>query len=169
MRKPSPADELRGQLPALLPKLRRFARVIAGNVHDADDLVQVAIEKALRRADLWQPGTRLESWMFGIMKNAWIDEIRSRSRRTRVHAPEEAGTDIGEDPTEGRDILLSVQSAMARLPDDQRIALALVLVAGYSYKDSAELLGIPIGTLTSRLARGREALASMLQDGEDGS
>jgi RNA polymerase sigma-70 factor (ECF subfamily) len=169
MRKPSPADELRGQLPALLPKLRRFARVIAGNVHDADDLVQVAIEKALRRADLWQPGTRLESWMFGIMKNAWIDEIRSRSRRTRVHAPEEAGTDIGEDPTEGRDILLSVQSAMARLPDDQRIALALVLVAGYSYKDSAELLGIPIGTLTSRLARGREALASMLQDGEDSS
>ena len=57
MRKPSPADELRGQLPALLPKLRRFARVIAGNVHDADDLVQVAMEKALRRADLWQPGT----------------------------------------------------------------------------------------------------------------
>jgi RNA polymerase sigma-70 factor (ECF subfamily) len=165
----SPADQVSAALGELLPRLRRFARVITRNVADADDLVQVAVEKALSRAAQWRPGTRVDSWMFGIMKNAWIDEIRSRSRRTRVHAPEEAGTDIGEDPTEGRDILLSVQSAMARLPDDQRIALALVLVAGYSYKDSAELLGIPIGTLTSRLARGREALASMLQDGEDGS
>jgi RNA polymerase sigma-70 factor (ECF subfamily) len=168
MRKPSSADLVRAELPALLPRLRRFARVIAGNVHDADDLVQVAIEKALRRAELWQPGTRLESWLFGIMKNAWIDEIRSRVRRTRVHAPEEAAADIGEDPTESREILLSVQTAMARLPEDQRIALALVLVAGYSYKDSAELLGIPIGTLTSRLARGREALASLLRDEEEG-
>ena len=168
MKKPTSADEVRAQLPGLLPRLRRFGRVIAGNVHDADDLVQVAVEKALTRAEQWQPGTRLESWMFGIMKNAWIDEVRSRMRRGRVHAPEEAGFDVGEDPTEGRDVLLSVQSAMRWLPDEQRLAIALVLVAGYSYKDSAELLGIPIGTLTSRLARGREALQSMLDEGGDG-
>jgi RNA polymerase sigma-70 factor (ECF subfamily) len=155
-------DEVRTQLAGLLPRLRRLARVIAGNVHDADDLVQVAIEKALTHAHQWQPGTRLESWMFGIMKNAWIDELRSRGRRARIHAPEEAGAAVGEDPTGDRDFLLSLQAAMARLPDEQRMAIALVLVAGYSYKDSAELLGVPIGTLTSRLARGREALQSML-------
>lgn len=160
----TPADEVRAQLPALLPTLRRFARVIAGNVADADDLVQVAVEKALTRASLWQPGTRLEAWMFGIMKNAWIDQVRSRRRRERVHAPEEAGSHVGDHSAESQDILLSVQAAMARLPDEQRLALALVLVAGYSYKDAAEILGVPIGTLTSRLARGREALASMLAD-----
>jgi RNA polymerase sigma-70 factor (ECF subfamily) len=160
----TPADEVRAQLPALLPALRRFARVIAGNVADADDLVQVAVEKALTRASLWQPGTRLEAWMFGIMKNAWIDQVRSRRRRERVHAPEEAGSHVGDDSAESRDVLLSVQTAMARLPDEQRLALALVLVAGYSYKDAAEILGVPIGTLTSRLARGRGALQSMLAD-----
>ena len=161
------AEEIRARLPALLPSLRRFARVIAGNVADADDLVQVAIEKALTRASLWQQGTRLESWMFGIMKNAWIDQIRSRRRHERVFAPEEAGANVGDDSASSQDILLSVQAAMARLPDEQRMALALVLVAGYSYKDSAEILGIPIGTLTSRLARGREALQAML--GEAGA
>lgn len=169
MSTPTPADQVRAELPALLPKLRRFARVIARNVADADDLVQVAVEKALTRANLWQPGTRLENWMFGIMKNAWIDEMRSRRRRDRVHAPEEAGANVGEDPAQARDVLLSVQAAMARLPDEQRLALALVLVAGYSYKDSAEILGVPIGTLTSRLARGREALQSMLGDEGDGA
>jgi RNA polymerase sigma-70 factor, ECF subfamily len=165
----TPEDEVRAQLPALLPSLRRFGRVIAGNAHDADDLVQVAIEKALTRANLWRPGTRLEAWMFGIMKNAWIDEIRSRRRRDRVFAPEEAGSHVGDESAASRETLLSVQAAMARLPDEQRLALALVLVAGYSYKDAAEVLDVPIGTLTSRLARGREALQSMLgETGEAG-
>lgn len=166
MSTPSPSDGIRAQLGEMLPQLRRFARVITRNVQDADDLVQVAVEKALTRAEQWRPGSRLDSWMFGIMKNAWIDEVRARRRRGRVHAPEEAGADVGDDSAESRDILLSVQSAMERLPDEQRIALALVLVAGYSYKDSAELLGIPIGTLTSRLARGRESLQAMLGGGE---
>jgi RNA polymerase sigma-70 factor (ECF subfamily) len=156
------ADEVRAQIGELLPRLRRFARVITRNVADADDLVQVAVEKALARAAQWRPGSRLDSWMFGIMKNAWVDEIRARRRRQRVHAPEEAGAAVGDSSAAARDIALSVQAAMARLPEEQRMAIALVLVEGLSYKDAAESLGIPIGTLTSRLARGREALQALL-------
>jgi RNA polymerase sigma-70 factor (ECF subfamily) len=155
-------DDVRAQLAELLPRLRRFARVITRNVADADDLVQVAVEKALARAAQWRPGSRLDNWMFGIMKNAWIDEIRSRRRRERVHAPEEAGATVGDTSATSRDIALSVQAAMARLPEEQRMAIALVLVEGLSYKDAAESLGIPMGTLTSRLARGREALQVLL-------
>lgn len=156
------ADDVRAQLAELLPRLRRFARVITRDVADADDLVQVAVEKALARASQWRPGSRLDSWMFGIMKNAWIDEIRARRRRERVHAPEEAGATVGDASAASRDIALSVQAAMARLPEEQRMAIALVLVEGLSYKDAAESLGIPMGTLTSRLARGREALQALL-------
>ena len=156
------ADEVRAQLAELLPRLRRFARVITRDVADADDLVQVAVEKALARAAQWRPGSRLDSWMFGIMKNAWIDEVRARRRRERVHAPEEAGATVGESSAAARDIALSVQAAMARLPEDQRMAIALVLVEGLSYRDAAESLGIPMGTLTSRLSRGREALQALL-------
>lgn len=162
MSTPTPSDDLRAQLGELLPRLRRFARVITRNVQDADDLVQVAAEKALARAAQWRPDSRLDSWMFGIMKNAWIDEIRARRRRGRVHAPEEAGADVGDASAESRDIALSVQAAMERLPEEQRLAVALVLVEGQSYRDAAELLGIPVGTLMSRLARGRTALQEML-------
>lgn len=164
MRAPTPEDAVRGQLGELLPRLRRFARVITRDVHDADDLVQATVEKALVNAAQWRPESRLDSWMFGIMKNAWIDEIRARQRRGRVHAPEEAGVNVGDTSAKSRDIALSVQAAMERLPDEQRLAIGLVLVEGLSYKEAAAALDIPIGTLTSRIARGREALQAMLGD-----
>jgi RNA polymerase sigma-70 factor (ECF subfamily) len=160
----TPADEVRAALGELLPRLRRFARVITRNVADADDLVQASVEKALARAEQWRPGSRVDSWMFGIMKNAWVDEIRARRRRDRVHAPEEAGSKVGDASAAARDIALSVQAAMERLPEEQRLAVALVLIEGLSYKDAAETLGIPIGTLTSRLARGRATLQAALGD-----
>jgi RNA polymerase sigma-70 factor (ECF subfamily) len=160
----TPADEIRDALGDLVPRLRRFARVITRNVADADDLVQVAVEKALTRAAQWRPGSRLDAWMFGIMKNAWVDEIRARRRRERVLAPEEAGATVGDASASAREIALSVQAAVARLPEEQRIAVALVAVEGLSYKEAAETLGIPIGTLTSRLARGRAMLQALLGD-----
>jgi RNA polymerase sigma-70 factor (ECF subfamily) len=167
MSRPSPFDDVSAQLDELLPRLRRFARVITRHVQDADDLVQVAVEKALTHAAQWRPESRLDSWIFGIMKNAWIDEIRARRRRSRIHAPEEAGLEIGDRSALDRDTALSVQVAMERLPDEQRLAVALVLVEGLSYKEAAETLGIPIGTLTSRLARGREALRATLDNGQE--
>lgn len=164
-----PAGEIREQLVALLPRLRRFARALSRNVDDADDLVQVAIERALIRLDQWRPGTRLDSWMFGIVKNAWIDEVRSRRRRERVLAPEEAGAQVADAAGEAHIERLSLAAAIDRLPDDQRLAVALVLVEGLAYKEAAEVLEVPVGTVTSRLARGREALEALLGGREGGT
>ena len=153
----------------LLPRLRRLGRVLARAPADADDLVQLTVERALARRAQWRAGTRLDSWMFRIMKNAWIDESRARARRGDVFAPEEEGERAGADGAaemEARLTAREVESAMARLPPDQRIAVALVLVEGFSYQEAAEVLQIPPGTLTSRLVRGRAAL--MAQIGEAG-
>ena len=157
-------DRLREQIVELLPRLRRFARTLARDPHDADDLVQIAVERALARSDQLRPDSQLSSWMFGILRNAWIDETRTRGRRNRIFAPEEMGENVSDASGEAHTDVLSVQDAMARLPDEQRIAIGLVLVEGLSYKEAAEIMGVPVGTLTSRLARGREALAAMLAD-----
>jgi RNA polymerase sigma-70 factor (ECF subfamily) len=147
----------------LLPRLRRFARTLTRNTHDADDLLQLALERALMRADQWQPGTRLEAWMYCIVKNAWIDEYRARARRARWFAPAEAGEQVATHGDSEPLAALSVEQAMQKLPLEQRLALSLVLIEGLSYKEAAEAMDVPIGTLTSRLARGREALQSMLK------
>jgi RNA polymerase sigma-70 factor (ECF subfamily) len=157
-------EQVRRQIVELLPRLRRFARTIARNVHDADDLVQLAIERALLKHDQWQAELKFDGWMFGIMRNAWIDEVRSRARRDRIFAPEEAGVTVGYDSGDNQVRLLAVQSAVAELPEEQRLAVALVLVEGLSYKEAADVLEVPIGTLTSRLARGRDALQARLSD-----
>lgn len=155
-------DQVRPWIVALLPRLRRFARTIARNPDDADDLVQLSVERALQRYQQWRPDSKFESWMFGIVKNAWIDEVRARQRRNRVLASEEEGENVGGGLGEGQAEILSVQRAMAELPEEQRMAVALVLIEGLSYKEAADALEIPIGTLTSRLARGREALQALL-------
>lgn len=159
-------DPVRRELIALLPRLRRFARALTRSADEADDLVQNAIERALRNLDGWQRGTRLDAWMFRIMKNAWIDEVRSKSVRTRVFAPEEAAFDVGADGAAAMEIHLEAQAvrvAMASLPEEQRLVVALVLIEGFSYRETAELLDVPIGTVTSRLARGRAAIEAKLQ------
>jgi RNA polymerase sigma-70 factor (ECF subfamily) len=158
------ADEFSAQIVALLPRLRRFARSIAGDRDDADDLVQISVERALMREDQWQRGTRLDSWLFRIIRNAWIDEARSRVRRNRVLVPEEAGEHIGDRGAEAPMLLLSIQQAIARLPEEQRIVIGLVLIEGLPYGEAADILEMPVGTLTSRLARARVALQSMLSD-----
>lgn len=157
---------LQRQIVDLLPRLRRLARVLARDPVDADDLVQATVERALLHQAQWRPGTRLDSWMFRIMKNAWIDESRARSRRGKVFAPEEHGESVGLDGAQAMESRLAaadLQKAMAKLPDEQRLAVALVLVDGLSYKEAAEVLEVPQGTLTSRLVRGRMALLAQLE------
>ncbi len=156
--------DLREQIIGLLPRLRRFARTLARNPHDADDIVQIAIERALARSDQLRAGARVSSWMFGIVRNAWIDEVRARGRQAKMFAPEELGVNVGDASMGAHDDMLSVQDALERLPDDQRLAIGLVLVEGLSYKEAAQIMDVPIGTLTSRLARGRDALQEMLAD-----
>ena len=130
---------------------------------DADDLCQMTIERALRSHDQWQPGTRLDSWMFRIMRNLWIDEVRARTRRSATFVDEEQGLAVGTSGgQEERAMLGDVDRALARLPAEQREAVLLVMVEGYSYKEAAEIIGCPVGTLNSRLVRGRDALIAML-------
>ncbi|WP_233347842.1 sigma-70 family RNA polymerase sigma factor [Hyphobacterium indicum] len=161
---PAKDAEFRAELMAILPRLRRFSRSLARHEADADDLLQTALERALKRSDQFQAGTRLDSWMYRMIKNIWIDEIRARNRRAQTFAPEEAGLGVGaEDPAFDRQVrAMSVERAMETLSDDQRIAVSLVLVEGLSYKEAASVLDLPMGTLTSRLARGRQALADQL-------
>jgi RNA polymerase sigma-70 factor, ECF subfamily len=155
-------EQVRACIVAALPRLRRFARAIARDVHDADDLVQLSIERALLKHDQWRPESKFESWMFGVMRNAWIDEVRSRGRRERLFASAEEGENVGHDASAAQVQLLALQRALCSLPEEQRLAVALVLIEGLSYKEAADALEIPIGTLTSRLARGRDALQKML-------
>jgi RNA polymerase sigma-70 factor (ECF subfamily) len=157
------SENVREQIAALLPRLRRFARNLTRNRHDADDVVQIALERALSRLDQWRRDARLDSWMFKIVRNVWIDELRSRSRQNKIFLAPEAGENVGEALIERESDLMSVQAAMARLPEEQRTAVSLVLIEGLPYKEAAEVLEIPIGTLTSRLARGREALQALLE------
>jgi RNA polymerase sigma-70 factor (ECF subfamily) len=156
-------ETIHDQIVALLPRLRRFARNLVRDPHDADDVVQIAVERALKRLDQWRSDARLDSWLFKIVRNAWIDEVRARGRQAKIFLPEEAGEQVGESPMEQEIDRLSTEAALARLPEDQRLAVVLVLVEGLSYKDAADALEVPIGTLTSRLARGREALQGMLR------
>jgi len=151
---------------ALVPRLRRFARSLARDAADADDLVQASLERALKARDQWTPGTRLDAWMMRIVRNNWIDEARARARRGRTFVEEEAGASISSDAhndIERRAELRDVDRAMAALPDEQREVIALVLVEGFAYREAADMLDIPIGTLTSRLTRGRQALVRMLE------
>jgi RNA polymerase sigma-70 factor (ECF subfamily) len=153
------------ELLALLPRLRRFARSLARDAADADDLCQAALEKALNARLRWQVGTRMDSWMYRIMRNAWIDTGRARVRAAETFMPEEAGAaigDAGDRAIETRVEFNQVAAAMRTLPDEQREAVALVLVEGLAYKEAAEILEIPMGTLTSRLVRGRQALMARL-------
>jgi RNA polymerase sigma-70 factor (ECF subfamily) len=156
------SQNIHEQIVALLPRLRRFARNLTRDPSDADDMVQIALERALMRLDQWHRDARLDSWMFKIVRNAWIDEVRARGRRDKIFFAEEAGADVGDDSSRLHETLLSVQSALLRLPEEQREAISLVLIEGLPYKDAAEVLDVPVGTLTSRLARGREALQALL-------
>jgi RNA polymerase sigma-70 factor (ECF subfamily) len=153
------------QLGSLLPRLRRFAHALSRDPADADDLTQATIERALRSKAQWEPGTRLDSWCYRIMRNLWIDTARAQSRRNLREAPEEEGLAVGEDPRPGIEAAVDLHrmmAAMERLPDEQREVVALILIEGFGYREVSEMLDLPIGTVSSRLVRGRTALLGMM-------
>lgn len=154
--------DARRELVSLLPRFRRFARVLARREDLADDLLQAACERALSRLDQWQPGTRLDSWMFRIMQTIWIDWTRKQRVRGISEPidmqPEPIGSD-GRQVVEAHLQLAAVREAIALLPDEQRSVLGLVTIEGLSYKEAAEILEVPVGTVMSRLARARLRLA----------
>lgn len=154
------------ELGMLLPRLRRFAHSLTDHPEDADDLVQLALERAVQRVDSWDPARPLDAWLITIMRNAWIDEVRSRRRGQQLFVDASFGERVGEDAMARQTEGLAVAGAMRTLPADQRIAVALVMVEGLSYQEAARQLDIPLGTLTSRLARARDALKARLGDDE---
>ncbi|MCW1384562.1 MULTISPECIES: RNA polymerase sigma factor [unclassified Novosphingobium] len=157
------SDPFASALLDLLPRLRRFAAGLSRDRSEADDLCQATIERALRNRTRWQDGTRLDSWIYRMMRNMWIDEVRARTRRGQTFIAEELGSDIGSDGGQEAGVMLGdVDRALATLPDEQREAVILVMVEGYSYKEAAEIVGCPVGTLNSRLVRGRDALLARL-------
>jgi RNA polymerase sigma-70 factor, ECF subfamily len=155
------------QLIAVLPRLRRFARGLTGAAAEADDLVQAACERALSRRHQFEEGTRFDSWMFRIVQTIWIDQIRGREvRKEDADVPEERlGSDEPVRRVEARLALEEVRQAVGRLPADQRTALLLVTVDGLSYREAATVVGVPVGTIMSRLARARIALQAQLAAG----
>jgi len=158
-------EEFQRRLVELLPRLRRLARALTPQGADADDLVQIALERGLARRRQWIEGTRLDAWMFTIMKHAWIDETRARARRLRHAAPPESAEAVADPFAPSLELRLegeAIRQAIARLPEDQRLAVALVLVEGLSYAEAAKVMDVPTGTLTSRLGRGRAALMAEL-------
>jgi len=161
---------VRDKLVSILPKLQRFARTLTGSSDAADDLVQQACERLLRKPEAYDGILCLESWMYRVIHNAWIDE--KRSMRNKVSEPMEAGLEIpgenGERTIGVRSTLALVRQEMKRLPPEQRAVLMLVCVEGLSYEEAANVLGIPIGTLMSRLARGRLALAERMRTAQAG-
>lgn len=159
-------DDLRNGMIVLLPRLRAFARSLARSGDAADDLVQTTCEKALRARDAWQPGTRLDSWMFRIMRNHWIDTIRRRRPETPIDDPETHGDLLGEDGehnAQSRLALADVRRLINALPEEQRSVLVLVCVEELSYRDAAEVLEVPIGTVMSRLSRARRSLHEAME------
>lgn len=147
---------------ALLPNLKRFALSLCRRHDLADDLVQITAERAFRARHQFDPATRLEAWLFRILRNAWIDMVRRDATRgvtVDIHDTPQADPVDTAAQTDARLMLQSVRTAMATLPEDQRAVLHLVCVEGLSYAETAQTLSIPQGTVMSRLSRARRALA----------
>jgi RNA polymerase sigma-70 factor (ECF subfamily) len=164
-------EHVRRQLKDVLPSLRRFARALARHKPDADDLVQMTCERALERAGQWQEETRLESWLFRIMQTIWLDEVRARKVRDRYQDSEQSKLSDGSElmtpgTSEAKLMLQRVENEIFKLPESERILLILICVEGYSHREAAEVVRIPIGTVMSRLARARLNLADRLGDAD---
>ncbi len=158
------------ELVDLLPRLRRMARALCRDEEEADELVQRAVERALANRHRFRPGTRLDSWMHRIMQNLWLDDCRRRRRRgptveleTVHHLPGSDGRRDGE----MRLTLGRVREAIRALPEEQRLALVLVCIEGLPYREAAARMGVPLGTLMSRLGRARRRLAERVGLSED--
>jgi RNA polymerase sigma-70 factor (ECF subfamily) len=160
------SQQVKAEMVSLLPRLRRFAYGLTGSLDDGDDLTQAACEKALRSLEQFTPGTRLDSWMYRIAQNLWIDRRRSQqAQREQSVEPADleglATADAAQEMDRRLD-LVDVRREVALLPEDQRAVLLLVSVEGCGYRQAAEILEIPIGTVMSRLARARLALGRAL-------
>jgi RNA polymerase sigma-70 factor (ECF subfamily) len=158
-------ESLRREMISFLPRLRRFAYGLTGSIADGDDLLQATYERAIRHIDQWQAGTRLDSWMYRIARNLHLNAIRAnglRGEQVAANDIEQQAVVDGERVMDSQLTFESVRRFVRALPDEQRTILLLVCVEGFSYKEVAAMLELPMGTVTSRLARARIALKEQL-------
>ena len=158
-------DDFERELVAALPVLRRYALSLCRRADMADDLVQSTVERAVKARGRFDPSTRLQPWLFRILRNAWIDNGRRQATRgTEVDVADmpEAAVYDGPRAVEAALLLKQTETALATLPDEQRQVIVLVCFEELTYAEAAGVLDIPIGTVMSRLARGRVALAAKL-------
>jgi RNA polymerase sigma-70 factor (ECF subfamily) len=160
---------LRDAILAAIPRLRAFAVSLCGNADRANDLVQDALVRALANIDSFRPGTNLNAWLFTILRNHFRSEYRKRRREVEDADGGYADTLKSQPDQIGRIEFGELKRALAQLPDDQREALLLVGASGFSYEEAAEICGCAIGTIKSRINRGRSRLAELMDvdNGED--
>ena len=150
---------------AHIPRLRRYARALTGDRTRADDLVQDTLERALVKIHLWRPTGDLRAWLFTIMHNVYINQLRSRPAGLAAELDDEAMS-VAARPTQSDWLeVRDLQAALLRLPEEQRELLLLVGLEQMTYAEVSGVLGIPMGTVMSRLSRARERLRAMLADG----
>jgi len=162
-------DLIEREMIALLPRLRRFATSLTRGSGEADDLVQATCERAIRNIDKWNPGTRLDSWMYRIAHNLHLNAIRDGGLRRRRHdeaALEAPRSMDGEAAAMARIEISGLDAALTTLPEEQRTALLLVAVEGRSYREIAEITGTSVTTVNNRVARARDSLRGMLRSAE---
>ncbi len=155
------------QIIDLIPRLRRFAVTLAGNLADADDLLQATVEKALLRRTSYSAEFKLESWLYKIMQNHFIDLKRKEVRRGGTVLIDDRPDIVGEDGVqvqEDRSAAHKIMAVIANLPEQQRLVVACVLVDGQTYEEAAAILDIPVGTIMSRLFRARKTLQSYAEE-----
>lgn len=153
------------EVEALIPRLRRYARALTGSRDAADDLTQDTLERAWSKRALWRPGTSLRAWLFTVMHNVHVNGLRTARRAAASGRDEEERLPAANSSVETGIVLGELRAALAALPDDQRAVVLLVGLEQLSYAEAAEVLGIPAGTVMSRLARGRERLRTLLEVG----
>jgi RNA polymerase sigma-70 factor (ECF subfamily) len=162
-------QEIHRQIEQNIPRLRRYARSLLKSSWDADDLVQIALLRALTKVHLWREGTDLRAWLFTIMHNEYVNAVRS-SVRQGITTPLDDVTVATMDTHSSRMRLRDLERALGKLPTEQRQVLLLVAVEETTYEEVAEIVGVPVGTVRSRLSRGREALRALMdEDPEEGA
>lgn len=164
-------DEVYSEIAAHIPNLRRYARAIARNPAAAEDLVQESLVRALAKSHLYRPGTNLRAWLFTILHNQHVSDVRRTSRSRELLVADELMWAHATPPNQETCVIVTeVARALETLPDRHRVPIEMVALDGRSYEDVAERCGLPVGTVKSRIARGRnklrDALAGLLDHGD---
>lgn len=149
-----------------IPRLRRYARALTGDANAADDLVQDALERALIKQSLWREGTDLRAWLFTVMHNLFINQVRSAAANRLVQIDDvaaDAVADMAYPQATDRLEIRDLDTALQALPEEQRAVVLLIGLEQMTYEEAARVLAVPIGTVMSRLSRGRERLRRLLQ------